>query len=44
MEWLLVADTVEKVPNCFVTDFPPNGEMSDNGSSMCPQTRYRSQR
>ena len=35
---------LEKVPNCSVTDFPPNDEMSDNRSSMCPQTRYRSQR
>ena len=37
-------DTVEKVPNCFVTDFQPNDEMSDNRSSMCRQARYRSPR
>jgi hypothetical protein len=38
------ADTVEKVPNCFVTNFQPNDEMSDNRSSMCRQARYRSPR
>ena len=38
------ADTVEKVPNCFVTDFQPNDEMSDNRSSMCRQARHGSPR
>ena len=37
-----VTDAVEKVPNCFATNFPPKDESRDDRSSICPQASYRS--
>jgi hypothetical protein len=39
-----LTDTVEKVPNCFVTNFPLNDETRGNRRSTCPQDQYGSQR
>ena len=37
-----LTDAVEKVPNCFATNFPPKDESRDNCSSICPQASFRS--
>ena len=39
---LIWVDAVEKVPNCFATNFPPKDETRDDCSSICPQASYRS--